>query len=839
MLALADDDDVKKSLGIVSLLALVFAASAATNAVPKSALAGTNAVAKKAPPVVVKWQNFPEPGNFVMALARDGAGNVWAGTEGKGVWRFKPNSQSKSQKADAGTNENHLPVATSSGLRPPSPPQAAEKGEWKQFTTKDGLGDDYAYALAVDKQGRVWVGHLNHGVSVFNGTRWQNYDVPNGPIGERIFKIAVCPTDGDVWLATSAGLTRYEVGRDKWKHYTRGGCPLNRPANTFSPTGGEGRDEGDARTLPKSGNLPSDQINAIAFDQAGNIFVGMQCDGVARATREGNYQDWKRLPTNGLPSRLINDLLVLADGTVYAATTAGLAWSHTDAASWQCRRGVDALDKLKGLAVGAVTNQVPFDLIKKLLPRDYVTCLTEDVGGVVWLGFRGWSLGVQAWHHPTKELLNKVPAAQSRNANFVRDILPLPDGRLLVAGYGAGLLQTDLPVWPGRTNLPAQTNLAAGGNLPTPARAPSLAELTEMLETVKNLAAEKSIPTNWRPAKIEESFSSYPWKTPNVYYTNAAYLGEDWRTLGDWTGRYGWQSGKLCSAACPDDHPTGWSWRISIDPHMGAHHQPGDSLRYFINSSRVNTQDPRCPYSTVVGHRRIGEWDDHGEDYPTTYDGPDVWIKVGLPDGVFRVSVYFCNYNGNSGRDYLLELKPYVTNAVDWDKQPTLAQCRVQDFNGGVYKSFIVQGAGQYHLKIGRNYSYNTMCSGVFVDRLVGFGWYGSDTSWPPCMEHTFYFAPKVPPADPARETPELLKARELWAALDTAYITPAGVALENEFRLAAYQAAFAANAPSNLLTNWRWKMAWWTPEDREEQHATLKAAYEKRTEMVRKHQPF
>ena len=276
---------------------------------------------------------------------------------------------------------------------------------------------------------------------------------------------------------------------------------------------------------------------------------------------------------------------------------------------------------------------------------------------------------------------------------------------------------------------------------------------------------------------------------------------------------------------------------------MGAHHEADDSLRHWIAAERVKTDDPRCPYSTVVGYRRIGEWDDHGEAYPMTYAGPDVWIAVGLPDGVFRVSVYFCNYNGHGSgeqtRDYLLELKPYVTKPEDWDKQPTPAQCRVHDFWGGVYKSFIVTGAGQYHLKIGRNYSYNTMCNAVFVDRLVGPGWKGVDNSWLPFMEHTKYDAPKVPPADPSQESPELLKARELWAALDNAYAVKDGVAMQDEFRLAAYQTALAANAPTNLLANWRWKMPWWTPTDRQEQHEILKTAYDKRTEMVRKHEPF
>ena len=124
-----------------------------------------------------------------MALARDAGGDVWVGTEGNGVWQFN---------ADESTN-----------------------GAWRQFTVTNGLGDNYAYSLAVDQQGRVWAGHLNHGVSVYNGEHWTNYDVPFGPIGERVFKIAVCPLDGDVWIGTSAGLTRYSVSKDTWTHFTR------------------------------------------------------------------------------------------------------------------------------------------------------------------------------------------------------------------------------------------------------------------------------------------------------------------------------------------------------------------------------------------------------------------------------------------------------------------------------------------------------------------------------------------------------------------------------------------------------------------------------------------
>ena len=83
-----------------------------------------------------------------MALCRDREGNLWVGTEDKGVLRCTPT------------------------------------GEWTQFTTQDGLGDDNGYALCCDHLGRIWAGQLNHGVAVFNGETWKIYDVLDGPLGE-------------------------------------------------------------------------------------------------------------------------------------------------------------------------------------------------------------------------------------------------------------------------------------------------------------------------------------------------------------------------------------------------------------------------------------------------------------------------------------------------------------------------------------------------------------------------------------------------------------------------------------------------------------------------------
>ena len=93
----------------------------------------------------------------------------------------------------------------------------------------------------------------------------------------------------------------------------------------------------------------------------------------------------------GLPTDLINDLLVAKDGTVYAATTLGLAWSTDHGHSWQYVRGADWSDKVKNRLGGSPQGwQPPTDADKGggILAEDYTTALTEDKDGNLLVGHR-------------------------------------------------------------------------------------------------------------------------------------------------------------------------------------------------------------------------------------------------------------------------------------------------------------------------------------------------------------------------------------------------------------------------------------------------------------------
>ena len=125
-------------------------------------------------------------------------------------------------------------------------------------------------------------------------------------------------------------------------------------------------------------------------------------------------------------------------------------------------------------------------------------------------------------------------------------------------------------------------------HFPSPSKRPALRILKAMLDRVKSVSSNQT----------------------NAQGTNqpsAVYLGQDWRTLGDWTGRYGQQHAILSAMAAPMDHILGWGHNIDIYPRMGPHHDAGDSLRYWIGSKWITTSDPRGLYSTRCGNPPSGD----------------------------------------------------------------------------------------------------------------------------------------------------------------------------------------------------------------------------------------
>ena len=517
--------------------------------------------------------------------------------------------------------------------------------------------------------GRVWAGTGRDGVSVFNGKTWQTYDRLTGPLGCHVTALATSPLTGDVWGCTESGLFSYALRTKTWRYVTR------------------------------ADGLPSDQATCLAFTHTGTLIVGTDCDGIAIATLANNYKTWRVVPGpdampvtrrgRGMPSSLINCLLVGHDGTVYAGTTTGLARSEDGGDTWKFVRGDEWRDKVLGLYQGPQPVAATTDNVGVL--EDWVTALAEDGAGHLYVGHRRRGLEVL-----DPDTGARVDDAKSAYGGFVDVLLPTASGRVFIGTYGDGLTQTAWPA-PDMT-VTASKPPAALPPLPLVSKPPTSASLASLLRQVQ--AQQGTLPVG-----------------------GAAYLGEDWATQGDWVGRYGRQYARLCAMQAPwGDHVPFFYYTYTVKSVLGPHHKEHEAVRSWI--SWLKGDDPRALYDPVVGYRRQAENDDRGEDYSPFYDGPDLWYKVGVPVGVHRLSLYVVNKDGHDGdnrfRDYTVEVKPDAGSVEGAQAAPALSHARVHAFWGGVYKSFLLRGPATYYLKIGKNNSMNTLCSGLFLDTLVG-----------------------------------------------------------------------------------------------------------------------
>ncbi len=133
-----------------------------------------------------------------------------------------------------------------------------------------------------------------------------------------------------------------------------------------------------------------------------------------------------------------------------------------------------------------------------------------------------------------------------------------------------------------------------------------------------------------------------------------------------------------------------------------------------------------------VSHRE-SEIDDHGEAYPTVWQGPDVNVALHVPKGEYMLSLYDFNkdghYGGNRNRDYLIsaEALPPETSvrkitsrrgAANVYSRPARVAGRIVNFWGGVWNRFIVRGPTVLLIRLGRNYSYDTILCGAALDPL-------------------------------------------------------------------------------------------------------------------------
>lgn len=694
-------------------------------------------------------------------------GNIWIGTESAGLWHC---------------------VLTGNTVR---------DGD---VFSKNVPKNQYAlpvniYTAALDAQGRLWLGSLRHGVGVISGDKFQSYQtIPglgrdaasvNGPLGQRVFAIAVSPVDSSIWIGTDSGLSRYEPKFHRWQYYTM------------------------------ADGLPSDAISALAFAPDGTLYVGLQADGLAVGKANDHYRHWVHIggPLHvpltafgkGLPCPYVNAIAIQTampgdrkpapSYRVYVGTDDGLAIGLDGGRNWQFIRGRNyfAKDKFMYPTLRTLGN---FKRVASrfLMSSDYITTIAVEPNGPIWIGHR--KTGVDLLTLGRRKLAHAIfTPIKALNGDYISAMAVMPQGRTLVGVYGGGVYVFQSAAQPHAEPDRAPRRVAAHevfAPLPRPASAPTAKSLKGLIQRIKaGLAA---------PADV-------------------AVLREDWSTQGDWLGHYGVNYARLCCGtanyANAEEQFFGGLGACRILREQSPYPQffnQGDWAAYlaWANSPLRSTL-----YFPVARMRVEGEWNDAGGRYPRYTDGPDMWLKVKIPRGLYVLSFYLHNKDGQTGmnkiRDYLAMVYPKGKNPTQALKhEKPLAVSRIYQFFGGEYCRFLLKGPGDYQVRLKRNYGFWMPVQGMFLDRLSGRKLDAGYNHLDGLPLSTY----RPPPFSPSK----LVAASAAWQLWKLAGQTDAcsrgDLPLRRTVQVAAYRYAYAHHFPNLLLRRWRWRLHLWNHND-------------------------
>ncbi len=237
-------------------------------------------------------------GVAIWSLKADSGGALFAGTDGKGVWRrdadgaWKALSEANSPDGIVYAlyvdRAGQVWAGTDEGLF------VHQSGSWRPRTLIEGADRTRVFAIAQDRRSRLWVG-TDEGLFYARDARapetldgWLSGQ-SGGLVNEYVRALAFA-NDGSLWLGTLAGVSRYD--EETWQAI---------------------RDEA----------VLGQRINVILMDNEGQTWAGAEYGGLLWWDR----QTWQRMTTSsGLPDNRVTTLYQDTKDRLWIGTGAGIGF---------------------------------------------------------------------------------------------------------------------------------------------------------------------------------------------------------------------------------------------------------------------------------------------------------------------------------------------------------------------------------------------------------------------------------------------------------------------------------------------------------------------------------
>lgn len=347
--------------------------------------------------------------NMVQALLVDSRHDLWIGTAGGGLARYRDgrftafttreglaNNSVRSLFEDA---EGSIWIGTDGGGL-----ARLANGRFRTFTTANGLPDNAVYSIGREQSGSILVA-THAGLSHFINGRFERFHVP-GYASCDSARVLRTTRDGSLWLGTTHGLCR-TIGGSTTFFTRKDGLTSNTIYSLFEDGAGTlwiGTDSGLTRfangrvsSLTERSGLLGNDVWAICEDREGNLWIGTAGGGL-NSLKNGSFATISR--AEGLPSDTILPIYQDHQGTIWIGSDQGLtAWragrfttytvkdglpdnlvfsiseDHTGTLWIGTRQGVARLREGRLTAVGGI-------------PKNYVLCTYIDRNDELWTGSR-------------------------------------------------------------------------------------------------------------------------------------------------------------------------------------------------------------------------------------------------------------------------------------------------------------------------------------------------------------------------------------------------------------------------------------------------------------------
>ncbi|MEW6160597.1 MAG: LamG-like jellyroll fold domain-containing protein, partial [Verrucomicrobiota bacterium] len=308
-----------------------------------------------------------------------------------------------------------------------------KKGQWRTFTTSDGLASSVVYRLLGDRSGLLWVVGMGM-VSRFDGKRWTEFaPLAGAPLALHQM------SDGSVWFG-SGWYGRFLA-----------------------------RFDGEQFTTFDRNNIASD-VNALESDSAGVLWIGTK---TGLRCYDGSQFFTPGPANNALTSICITALHRARDDSMWVGTTAGIFRVRPAAAQPTDGRRTKPLLAPEYIDVFTTTNGLVHNHITEIvsgpdgwiwigtlgglsafdggrfhnltredgLPSASVTTLAIQPDGIVWIGYyHGEKMGRGISRYDGRTLVNYTASDGLSNESIV-DLHYSRDGLLWIATDSGGLIR--------------------------------------------------------------------------------------------------------------------------------------------------------------------------------------------------------------------------------------------------------------------------------------------------------------------------------------------------------------------------------------------------------------